>query len=150
MCIRDRLQTMCVRCAVATPMAAALQPPAPGTDEVLVGPQRVWQAQCTSCLTCDFILCSSVQQESPEWKSQAAALSRLLLVSKASPTWNKPPAPTSFVQESSSGTVNPFSALGPLQAPGQSQLVPMTSVCSNQPFSQDRCRGCPLRHRLLR
>ena len=108
-------------------MAAALQSPAPGTDEVLVGPQRIWRARCATCLTSDFVLCSSVQQESPEWKSSAAALSRSLLVSKASPTWNKPPAPTSFVQESSSGTVNPLSALGPLQVPGQSQLVPMTS-----------------------
>ena len=76
------LQAMCVRCAVATPMAATLQPPAPGTEEVLVGPQRIWQAQCASCLTSDFILCSSVQQESPEWKRQAASLSASLLVSK--------------------------------------------------------------------
>ena len=35
------LQAMRVRCAIARPMAAGLQPPAPGTDEVLVGPQRV-------------------------------------------------------------------------------------------------------------
>ena len=122
------LQAMCARCAVSTPMAAALQSPAPATREVLVGPQRIWQAQCATCLTSDFILYSSVQQESPDWKSSAAALSRSLLVSKASPTLNKSSATTSFVQESPvSGTVNPFAAFGPPQMPGQSQLVPMTS-----------------------